>query len=408
MDGDKAGGRRRAPRAWSCQWAARGAMRAIDAVTLTEGVWRRACGEAETRAVSIGATLSHTLYDTIFPRVERSGKTTRTTASFATSSLARDGEIDCRMVHAGRGEAILRVEYRGGGAGRGKSRRRGDSPADVLAAHLHVGTDWRVSIFAPHDGVPQLVVDTARRDPRKTFRDAILVFDEDWLLHDPPSGAPGRVQVEGLGDAIAVTRATHFCNDTEWSPKVEEPADTGFFSDGAVAWRSWMVGGYEVSRRGLPRFESFWPNGRRMLVEYGCGAGRLHRDPQDGPAYEEWHPDGSIALQIHALEGGVVDPNGCGVIVGIAGGETRTGRVARAFAGMDASKILELRWRPGAKGTAKGVPIPKREMHLGGQSNFWRVKRFFSRHPSAATKFPLEAAWILSPRREFLHAMGGP
>jgi hypothetical protein len=364
-------------------------------------LWKSACDAAEDRIRQCGSILKLSLFDALFPDLGAGGYS-RFLILFPPDGVNSEGDHACAIIPSEGAEVALRAQYRITTYNQGRTRLRGMGPEDLVTANVHIGIGWRV--FMSVNESAGVTVETSRRNPETKNQDALLNSDEDWILHDPPCGGCSRVRIDFHDGEVALTRRTHFCNGEEWSPRVGDEADAGFLSDGRLAWRAWKANGVELSRGGMPRFESYWPNGKKMSVEYGNGRGEFHRNPDEGPAYQEWHPDGSCALEIYALGGRVVggDTAHSGVRVGAPGSCLVPVDIPKIYLGFEADKVLEMRWRKTGK-SHLGSRIPRKAMYRGLPTSLWRVKRFFTRHPEAAMEFPLLAAWLLSPRREFHH-----
>lgn len=365
-------------------------------------LWSRACQAAEERIASIGSPLNFSLYRTLFPEATET----------APPGLLEDGVA---ILPSEGEEVILLADY---------PHPAGDGPGSFHGARVFVGRDWMVELCgrkgAEFSGRARKVsVTVSKRAPGRDGRDPLLLDERDWLKTDPPTGSlPGELVLDGHNGEAIPTRETHYSNGVRWSPRVDAAADTAYFPDGRVFWLERQANGRPVSRKGLPSLEAFWPNGNPMVTEYTDGEGLLHRERGGGPAYREWHPDGSLALEIHAERGRVTeDPDGkFGVRVGIPPGgaetispesfPTRTGDREPT----PATEVLEMRWtrkHENGRETAEGKPDV---ILRHSRRNPWRLKKFFSRHPESAAAFPEEAEWLRNPNCELLPqgAQAGP
>jgi len=364
-------------------------------------LWRSACKAAETRIEQCGSILKLPLFDTLFPDLGTGGYS-QFLILLPPDGANLGGDHTCVVIPSEGAETVLRARYRVSTYNQGQTRLRGLGPGDLITANVHIGKGWKVFMSINESG--GVTVETSRRNPETKNQEALPISDDDWILHDPPQGGCSRVSIDLHDGEVALTRRTHFCNGEEWSPRVTEEADAGLLSDGRLTWRAWKANGVELSRSGMPRFESYWPNGKKMSVEYGNSRGELHRNPDEGPAYQEWHPDGSIALEIYALGGRVVgsEATDSGVRVGSPGTDPATVEIPKVYLGFEADKVLEMRWRKTSK-SHSGSRIPRKAMYRGLPTSLWRIKRFFTRHPESGLDFPLMAAWLLTPHREFHH-----
>ncbi len=375
---------------------------------MSRRLWERACSVAEERAEELGFKMDGTLFGEIFGEKEGRPPTPREIVQFDLHTLSRTNFI--KNLEGDSKGVVLYAEgrNRGGGAGNRWSMKQ------ARLVHLHLRDGWRVTMAAyllRKDGADGVVVEVNRRNPLRGKGLAVGVpYVEDWLLHDTLSGGAARSWVEKYSGAVVVTQESHYCNDLEWSPRSNLPAETAYYSNGRVFWRSWAAGGRDVSREGRPRFESYWLSGAPLSVEFGNTAGRLDRDPSDGAAYTEWYPDGSLALEIFARDGRVLksrDDAGALGRVGIPGGKVFGIPPGRATAGKTAEQLAELRWKGVATGGIRPLRLARQHMHLGAASPQWRVKRFFARHPDGAVQFPVESGKITKRAWQF-SSEGGP
>jgi hypothetical protein len=365
--------------------------------------WLKVCLEAEKRIDAAGASLRQSLFSTIFPK--ETGKLGRGLTEDGVEKLRSDGA-----------DVILLANYVYPKVG---------ALGNLESAHIFVGSEWRIEINMRSGwaGGPSVraTIRVDRKVPEAARRDPLLSQDGDWVANDPPiPRLPCKVCIDLHEGEAYLTMATYCSGGKPWSPTYTDAAEEAYFSDGRIFWRTRQADGKSISRGGLPSLEAFWPNGTPMVIEFSNKNGEIHRDPTEGPAYQERHPDGSLALEIYAENSRVSQPpgGGFGVRVGRVGEDDSQARVpqlpSRRIKG-DANAwrrapschdVLELQWRScqDEEKVSETVIVGKPDMLLRHSHHQpWRVKKFFIRHPESALHFPDEATWLSSPNCELSH-----
>lgn len=237
-----------------------------------------------------------------------------------------------------------------------------DRVDDIVA---HLGTLWKIKL-SERRGLVSLV--SMACDPESGR----------WVPQDLPNGAAAKtVFTRTPKGASYVARETHHTRGLVWDPSLHQPADVAHYPGGQIRWVGRHVGGARRGR-GRPRFESFWPNGQTQTIEYGEGGDNSpHR--RVGPAYQEFYPDGRIALSVVSHSGGkAVFCEAWGVSGGWDGGKAAD---AAARAGFH---------QPGETPCASP---PERRAAM----EFWDIgARFFSSRPQAKRLFHSEHADALA------------
>jgi hypothetical protein len=134
-----------------------------------------------------------------------------------------------------------------------------------------------------------------------------------WSKHDLPSGSPSFTRIEktdgpfeGGCDFCYVSREMSFSHGELWDRSLHIPADRGYYSDGSARWEIRYVSNRTAGRDGSPLCRLFWGNGNVMAEEYGDSLIGRHRAAEDGPAYLEYYPNGTVAAKVFAIHGSVI------------------------------------------------------------------------------------------------------
>jgi len=363
----------------------------------TAVLWRRACEETEARLASFGIVLQDPLYHTLFSQEPGT----------IGEELLEDGAA---VLPSNGAEVIILAERAYGSVG---------GTEDLVEARIFFGGSWKIELSGRRlahiadeiEKINKLTVTVMRCAPEKIPQDPLLLSDEDWLENDPPDEhLAGGITLEFHEGKACLTKAIHYSGGVQWSPSPSCAAETAYFADGRVFWQMRQVNGRATSRGGLPSFEAFWPDGRQLVTEYTNEHGELHRNPQHGPAYQEWHPDGTLALEIYAESGRVVDnpAGGGGVKVGRAGQaiEPRltNRRVDKKSGGLQSAPrcydVLENQWRSHQENGRTFITGKPDMLLRNSHHQPWRFKKFFARHPESTLQFPPEAAWLTGPKCE--------
>lgn len=256
--------------------------------------------------------------------------------------------------------------------GRAVSTKRDFSPSGIAVfrdqslVHLDnmvmVATtkgDWRVEAGILGDGNTGWVV-CAEHNNAGGFNNPA------WEIQDPKDGSPGLVMVKNRKGRVFLSKETHYRCGLAWDPSPEVCAENVYREDGGVRWRARRVGG-KLNGRGKACFESFWSNNIPMIIEYGVQGRGKHREVDRGGAYQEFFPDGKLALMTYAFEGKqVIGPAGFCEVRYSAGGVE-----------------LERKTKPG-------------ESEAISCSTTWAISisGFCRRHPDVCQKFPQELGMV--------------
>lgn len=136
-------------------------------------------------------------------------------------------------------------------------------------------------------------------------------LDSGWDPHDTPAGGAAltTVRMTGFSGQNAwqrhgfVWKESHYSFGRRWDPSSDTAAVNYYFESGGLKCRQRFTQGESCTVGDVPVFEGFYPDGTLRAVEYGVGRGGRHRPVNLGPAYQEFHPNGSPALIVFAENG---------------------------------------------------------------------------------------------------------
>lgn len=228
----------------------------------------------------------------------------------------------------------------------------------------------------------------------------------EFVLQDSPS-RPALVQLRaGPPFSAAVTREAHFSGGTQWSPDAVTPAIRTYYAGGGVCWQARYDGGVGGGSGGRARFESFWPDGTPQTIEFGSSKTGIHRPVPDGPAYSEFYPDGSQALEIYS-EKGVIPLDrrgevmarlwfpGCSDPIAVRRADGRRPRKTTA--------VAFARWEKSGHGARMTETQDSMSPESSGDNASWW---FFARHTEAEARWANEAGIAKSPHSQFCLLVG--
>jgi hypothetical protein len=136
-------------------------------------------------------------------------------------------------------------------------------------------------------------------------------LDGGWDPHDTPAGGAARTTVRlavpSGQDAWTrrgfVWKESHYSFGRRWDPSADRAAANYYFQSGALKCRQRFLQGASCTGGDIPVFEGFYPDGTLRAIEYGDSQQGRHRPINLGPAYQEFHPNGSPSLIIFAERG---------------------------------------------------------------------------------------------------------
>ena len=126
--------------------------------------------------------------------------------------------------------------------------------------------------------------------------------DTTWEMQDTKDVSPSEVTIKIRKGRVFLAKETHYRCGLTWDPGPGVCAENAYREDGGIRWRARRVDG-KLNGRGRPCFESFWANNIPMIVEYGSQGRGKHREIVNGGAYQEFFPNGKLALLTYALNG---------------------------------------------------------------------------------------------------------
>lgn len=149
---------------------------------------------------------------------------------------------------------------------------------------------------------------------QSTIIQVFVSSDGGWVLQDLPSGSPAETITSpsvNFGDGGEVENTyvlseRNFFQGKLWNRLRESPADLAYYDHGGLRWTMKYTNGEPQTSRSSPWCKFFWPSGSVMMEEYGSAKTGRHRPVQAGPAYQEYYPDGNIALSIFSENGQIV------------------------------------------------------------------------------------------------------
>ncbi len=128
---------------------------------------------------------------------------------------------------------------------------------------------------------------------------------DGWELHDTPAGGAARTHLILTGDekAAYIWREGRYSYGRRWDPTPGVAAETFYYEDGRVRCQQHFIQGAARGANGGPVFEGFRKDGSSVVVEYGDSRWGKHRPVEEGPAYQETHPNGNPAVVVFAIKG---------------------------------------------------------------------------------------------------------